>query len=255
LAPRRAGHVRCARLLADAKSVVVFTGAGVSAESGVPTYRSGDDGLWSKKNMLRYANPRGYATHFPKSYAFYAARARFLASVQPNAAHVAIARMERLVPHLTVVTQNIDSLHQRAGSTGVIELHGNLRSARCDNCDRRVGWSRAPIDGLCKKCKGMLRPDVVMFDERLPEAPYEEAMQAARTSDVLMSIGTSNTVTPASDVPNAALAASAWLVVVNPDMTNQSAHPKAIHLKGSAAAIVPAVVSSAWPKLKTERRD
>src|SRR5215510_14874322 len=117
---RAAAHV-----LGGARAVVVFTGAGVSAESGVPTYRSGSDGLWSAQNMERFANPRGYHKHLPESYEWYRARAEGVLAVAPNAAHVTIARLASLVPSLTLVTQNIDSLHQRAGSDGVIEPHGD----------------------------------------------------------------------------------------------------------------------------------
>src|SRR5437773_9493874 len=119
-----------AEVLRGAGSVVVFTGAGISAESGIPTYRSGSDGLWSAANMQKYANPRGYKAHLPDSYEWYRKRAEGTASAEPNAGHRAIAGMAERVPSLTLATQNIDSLHQRAGSRDVIELHGNLREAR-----------------------------------------------------------------------------------------------------------------------------
>lgn len=238
---------RAARLLADARAVVVFTGAGVSAESGVPTYRSGADGLWSAQNMERYANPRGYRANFPESYAWYHARAESLAAVEPNAAHRAIARMSALVPRLTVVTQNIDSLHQRAGSPDVIELHGHLRSARCDGCAQHIEWRTGPAEPRCRACGGMLRPDVVMFEEMLPEDACDAAWAAARTCDVLLSIGTSNQVAPASGMPLVALQSGASVIVVNPDMDGQPWHHRVIQLRGHAGEVIPALVDAAWP--------
>jgi NAD-dependent deacetylase len=237
-----------ARLLAGARAVVVFTGAGVSAESGVPTYRSGADGLWSVQNMARYANPRGYRANLPESYAWYRARAESLAAVQPNAAHHAIARMTSLVPRPTVITQNIDSLHQRAGSRDVIELHGHLRSARCDGCQARFDWTTAPTEPRCPDCSGMLRPDVVMFEEMLPEDACSAAWAAARTADVLLSVGTSNQVAPASDLPLVALQCGASVIIVNPDMNGQPSHGRTVKLAGLAGTVVPDLVERAWPR-------
>jgi len=235
-----------ARILGGARSVVVFTGAGVSAESGVPTYRSGADGLWSAQNMERFANPRGYHKHLPESYEWYRARAEGVLAVRPNAAHVAIAQMATLVPALTLVTQNIDSLHQRAGSRGVIELHGHLRTARCVRCDARVGWREAPTDPRCA-CGGMLRPEVVMFTEMLPEAAYGAAVEAAAVCDVLLSVGTSNQVFPASEIPRIALDAGGWVIIVNPDMDGQPEHERVLQLRGRAGELLPSVVDMAWP--------
>ena len=236
-----------ARRLANARSVVVFTGAGVSAESGVPTYRSGADGLWSAQNMERYANPTGYAKHLPDSYEWYRARAESLAGVEPNPAHLTIAQLARLVPSLTVVTQNIDSLHQRAGSKNVIELHGHLRTARCDDCERRLEWQSAPAEPRCPSCDGMLRPDVVMFEEMLPAAAYSAALEAVADCDLLISVGTSNQVYPAAELPRVALQAGAWVLIVNPDMSGQPLHLRVLPLRGTAGEVLPALVRRAWP--------
>jgi len=224
---------------------VVFTGAGVSAESGVPTYRSGSDGLWSAQNMERFANPRGYHKHLPESYEWYRARAEGVRAVAPNAAHTAIARLSSLVPSLTLVTQNIDSLHQRAGSDGVIELHGHLRTARCARCGSHIEWREAPPDPRCV-CGGMLRPDVVMFTEMLPEAAYQSALEAADGCDVLLSVGTSNQVFPAAEIPRIALDAGAWVIIVNPDMDGQPEHERVLQLQGRAGDLLPRLTELAF---------
>ena len=233
---------RAAALLREAKSVVVFTGAGISAESGVPTYRSGADGLWSRQNMERFANPAGYAANLPDSYEWYKARAQGVSSVEPNAGHRAIVELAQVVPTLTVVTQNIDSLHQRAGSHAVIELHGHLREFRCDSCGHHVVWDGAPDAPSCSECRGMLRPCVVMFYENLPEDALRSAREAAEQADVMISVGTSNQVWPAAELPQVTLAAGGTVVIVNPDMEGQPMHRKVIGIPGSAGAILPELV-------------
>jgi NAD-dependent deacetylase len=233
--------------LRDARSVVVFTGAGVSAESGIPTYRSGADGLWSRQNMERFANPAGYAANLPDSYKWYRARATGVAGAQPNAAHLAIARLGHLLPALTVVTQNIDSLHQRAGSRDVVELHGHLREFRCAACGTHVRWDEAPDAPRCTVCGGMLRPCVVMFHENLPEAAMESAHRAASTCDVLLSVGTSNQVWPAAELPRVALASGAWVIVVNPDLTDQPAHRRVVGIARLAGEALPAIAELVSP--------
>ncbi|MBI4500904.1 MAG: NAD-dependent deacylase [Gemmatimonadetes bacterium] len=239
--------VEAAHVLSTARSVVVFTGAGVSAESGVPTYRSGADGLWSAQNMERFANPRGYRANLPDSYAWYRARAEGVRAVEPNPAHLAIAELAILVPALTLVTQNIDNLHQRAGSKDVIELHGHLRTARCEGCAERVDWLAAPAEPRCSSCGGMLRPEVVMFEELLPEQEVAAAMEAAKACDLLISVGTSNQVFPAAEIPLIALAGGATVVIINPDMEGQPTHARVIQLPGPAGEVLPQLVDLSWP--------
>lgn len=233
-------EIAAARVRA-ATSVVVFTGAGVSAESGIPTYRSGSDGLWSRQNMERFANPAGYAANLPESYEWYRARASGVSAVAPNAAHHAIVRLTGLVPELIVVTQNIDSLHQRAGSRNVIELHGSLRNFRCEDCSHPVAWDEAPETPVCSECAGMLRPGVVMFHENLPEAALMSARDAAAKCDVMLSVGTSNQVWPAAELPGVTLANGGWVVVVNPDLAGQPFHRKVIGIAAAAGEALPAI--------------
>jgi NAD-dependent deacetylase len=233
---------RAVERLREARSVVVFTGAGASAESGVPTYRSGSDGLWSKQNMERFANPTGYKANLPESYEWYLARARGLADVQPNPAHHAIVQLADLVPRLTVVTQNIDSLHQRAGSRDVIELHGHLREFRCEDCARHVAWAAAPDQPVCSSCSGMLRPCVVMFYENLPEDALASARAGAESCDVMISVGTSNQVWPAAELPGVTLDRGGAVVIVNPDLSGQPIHLRTVGIKANAAAALPEIV-------------
>lgn len=209
----------------------------------MPTYRSGADGLWSRQNMERFANPTGYAAHLPESYAWYRARAAGVAAVEPNAGHAAIVQLASIIPSLTVVTQNIDSLHHRAGSLDVIELHGSLRTFRCDACGAGVDSQSAPAAPVCPKCAGMLRPGVVMFHENLPEAALERARDLAQRADVLLSVGTSNQVWPAAELPLLTLRAGGFVVIVNPDLGDQPFGDRVIGIPLAAGEALPAIVA------------
>lgn len=246
---------RAVAVLRQAGSVVVFTGAGVSAESGLATYRSGPDALWSAREFEQYANPTGYRAHLPTSFRWYRDRARAAADAQPNAAHQAAVRLAAVVRSLTVVTQNVDGLHIRAGSRDVIELHGSLREARCDGCGSRVPWGEASDDATCRGCGDVVRPDVVLFGELLDESLLLRARDLAAACDVLISVGTSNLVWPARELPLVALAAGASVIVVNTDLRGQPTGPRVVHLEGSAAAVMSALVSGVDPVRGCERRE
>ncbi|PYP65409.1 MAG: NAD-dependent protein deacylase [Gemmatimonadetes bacterium] len=233
-----------AELLRDARRVVVFTGAGVSAESGVPTFRSAANALWREVDVRNFAYPDGYRRNQPEAWRWYAERAAKAIEVVPNAGHYAIAEIEQHVDAFLLVTQNIDSLHQRAGSKNVLELHGNLRAPRCFDCGARSSWIADPI---CEQCGGLLRPDVVMFEEDLPEGAMERAGAAAEACDVLISVGTSNLVWPATEVPRYAIRGGAQVIIVNPDMEGQPIGRRITYLVGASGEILPEVVSLAWP--------
>jgi len=235
-----------AALLRDAKHVLVFTGAGVSAESGVPTFRSDANALWREVDIRNFAYPDGYRRNQPDAWRWYGQRAAKVREVMPNAAHEAIAEIERRVPEFLLVTQNIDNLHQRAGSKKVLELHGNLREARCFDCDARSPWVADPV---CPACGGLLRPDVVMFEEELPAGAMERAREAAESCDLLLSVGTSNLVWPATEVPRYALRSGADVVIINPDMSAQPTGLRVTYLKGAAGAILPELVRIAYANL------
>jgi NAD-dependent deacetylase len=230
-------------LVGETSSVVVFTGAGVSAESGIPTYRSGGP-QWTAEQFEKYANPRGYHAHLPASYEWYRSRATTVAAAKPNAGHFAIARLAARVPSLVVVTQNVDGLHLRAGSTDVIELHGNLREVRCDACDTRFAWRDAPVEPTCTSCDGMLRPDVVMFEEMLREADLRRARAVAQNADLLISVGTSNVVWPARELPLLAHESGAWVVIVNTDLVGQPRGDRVIHIQGRGGEVLPALLAA-----------
>ena len=238
---------RAAERLRRATSVVVFTGAGVSAESGIPTFRSGANAMWNDADVARYATPRGYRAHAPQAWAWYAARARAAASVKPNPAHFAIADIERRVPEFLLVTQNIDGLHQRAGSANVLELHGNLVRVRCFECGAHSEWPDDVSSAACSRCGGLLRPDVVFFEEDLPDGAMDRALQAAQQCSLLISIGTSNLVWPAAEVPAYAARHGADVLIVNPDMRGQPLRThNVMHLEGRAGEILPELVSLTW---------
>jgi len=233
-----------AAMLRDAERVVIFTGAGVSAESGVPTFRSAANALWNEVDVRNFAYPDGYRRNQPSAWRWYSARAAKAREVEPNPGHYAIARIEQHVDEFLLVTQNIDSLHQRAGSKNVIELHGNLREARCFVCDERSEWIEAPV---CARCGGLLRPDVVMFEEMLPEGALELAGEAAQSCDVLLSVGTSNLVWPATEIPRYAQRHGAQVVIVNPDMESQPWGHHVTQLVGTSGDVLPWLVRLAWP--------
>jgi len=236
--------IATAALLRDARRVVVFTGAGVSAESGVPTFRAAANALWSQVDVQNFAYPDGYRRNQPDAWHWYAARAAKAREVLPNVGHHAIVEMEQHVDELLVVTQNIDNLHQRAGSRNVLELHGNLREARCFDCGGRSAWAAEPV---CAACGGLLRPDVVMFEEMLPEGALERAFEAAGACDLLFSVGTSNLVWPATEVPRYALRGGARVVVVNPEMEGQPWGHHVTQLTGASGQVLPELVRLAWP--------
>lgn len=232
-----------ASYLREAQRVVVFTGAGVSAESGVPTFRSAANALWNEVDVRNFAFPDGYRRNQPNAWRWYAARAAKACEVEPNPGHVAIAEIERHVAEFLLVTQNIDSLHQRAGSKNVIELHGNLREARCFACEARSAWVEDPV---CARCGGLLRPDVVMFEEMLPEGALALASEAAQLCDVLLSVGTSNLVWPATEIPRLAQRHGAQVVIVNPDMEGQPWGHHVTQLVGKSGDVLPELVRLAW---------
>jgi NAD-dependent deacetylase len=229
--------------LQQARSVVAFTGAGISAESGVPTFRS-PDGIWSKFNPEELASMEGFLRNPTLVWEWYAHRKALMREVRPNPGHEALVRLETLVPRVTVITQNIDGLHGRAGSRTVLELHGNIERNYCLSCGRphsseEIGAQEGPPH--CVRCGGMVRPDVVWFGEQLPEEEWEDSVRSSGMADVFFSIGTSAVVYPAASLPLVALQGGAYLVEVNPEPTSLT--PK-VHefLQGASGVVLPAIV-------------
>ncbi len=214
--------------LRQARSVVVLTGAGMSAESGSPTFRDALTGHWAKYRPEELATPEAFAADPKRVWDWYESRRAGIRATAPHAGHRALARLEELLSGLVVITQNVDGFHQQAGSTDVIELHGNILRSVCSTTRREIddSWLErhperpppSPHHG-----EGLARPDVVWFGEALPEAALARALQVAATADVFLSVGTSALVQPAASLPLVALDAGAWVVEVNPESTPLSA--------------------------------
>ena len=213
---------RAAEIIAAANSICVSTGAGMSKESGIDTFR-GEDGLWSRFNVEELATPEAFQRDAVKVWAWYRDRRRNLLTIQPHVGHRLLAEWETRVPTFNVITQNIDGLHHRAGSQNVIELHGRLDVARCTYCDYSVqGLDDLGEDPACPVCAKRLRPGVVWFGEPLPSGAIESAFASAQSCDVFLLIGTSGVVQPAASLGDAAKSLGARVVEINPNTTELS---------------------------------
>jgi NAD-dependent deacetylase len=228
--------------LRDSSRTVVLTGSGISAESGVPTFREAQTGLWERFDPQELATPEAFARDPRLVWDWYAWRRKLVAEARPNPGHLAIAEMQHLVQNLTLVTQNVDGLHQRAGSRDVIELHGNIRRTKCPVEGTTVdNYDESESPPLCPSCGAPLRPDVVWFGEMLPAEAIEAASEAALGADVFLSVGTSSLVYPAAGLPFEAVENGATLVEVNPETTPLT--PRADYtLHGPAGDVLPRLV-------------
>jgi len=215
------------RRLRAARRVVAFTGAGVSQESGLATFRGGREALWQRARPEELATPEAFVRQPRQVWQWYADRHRTAAAAAPNPAHHALVRFAGLFPSFLLVTQNVDGLHQRAGSRDVLELHGTLRAARCHACGRRMemheALRRSPDEPPACACGGLFRPAVVWFGEALPAAVLERAMAAAARADLLLAVGTSASVFPAAGLIELAHRGGAAVIEVNPRPTAFSA--------------------------------
>lgn len=233
------------RLLAGARSVAALTGAGVSAESGLATFR-GSEGLWRRHRPEDLATPEAFARDPRLVWAWYEERRRAAAAARPNPAHEALAALENRFPEFTLITQNVDGLHARAGSRRVLEIHGCLWRTRCCSCgevreDRRVPFPALPPRCVCE---GLLRPDVVWFGEALPFELLSGAFRAVDACDVLIVAGTSGAVQPAGSMGRRALARGAAVIEVNLERTPLSGEAT-VFLEGRAGEILPALARGA----------
>jgi NAD-dependent deacetylase len=237
--------------LRRARHVAVLTGAGVSAESGLPTFRDALTGLWARYRPEDLATPEAFERDPATVWAWYRMRRRAALAAEPNPAHLALVRLESLVPRFTLITQNVDGLHRRAGSREVVELHGDLTRARCSREGTAVERWEEPADGAepprCEGCGAYLRPDVVWFGEALPEQALHRARAAAYDCEVFLSVGTSNVVEPAASLPWLSAAQGAIVAVVNTSMDGQRAGAGIHHLTGPAARVLQELVEGAWP--------
>src|SRR5271157_2202839 len=206
-----------------AKHIAVLTGAGISAESGVPTFR-GEGGLWKQFRAVDLATPEAFSRDPKLVWEFYNWRRELIAPLSPNPGHFALAEIERRVPHLTLITQNIDGLHAKAGSTNIIELHGNLWKVRCTRCGTIAKDGRIPLPKTpaCQSCNSLLRPHVVWFGEMLDPQVLNAAFDAIGRCDLMMVIGTSGTVQPAATMGVQAKRNGAMVAEINLEPTPYS---------------------------------
>lgn len=232
------------RRFADARRVLVLTGAGVSAESGVPTFRGGGNtAVWKGMPFDVISSAEMIERDLSAVWEWFDYRRDFMAAIKPNPAHDEIARWQKRFPEFTLVTQNIDGLHQKAGSRDVIELHGNIWRARCTVCRfSHENSSDAKRPDACLECGNFLRPDVVLFGEMLPVGAFEFAAERASECELCFVIGTSGLVYPAAGLPEIAKAAGAYVVEVNPELTTLSDLCDEV-LTGKAGEVLPELSS------------
>jgi len=236
-----------------AKHIVVFTGAGVSAESGIPTFRDALTGLWGRFDAQDLATPEAFRKDPQLVWGWYEWRRMKVMLSTPNPAHTAIAQWVKFAPKLTVITQNVDDLHERAGSIDVLHLHGSLHSPRCMTCGKLhtlpMDICKEPEGGrrlmppVCLDCGGLVRPGVVWFGEELPVKELQAAFAAAQTCDVLISIGTSGLVQPAARIPTLAKQAGASVIQINPSITGLDKECT-WSLRGAAGEIMPRLLQA-----------
>ncbi len=239
--------------------IAVLTGAGISAESGLQTFREAQHGLWSQYRPEDLATPEAFARDPQLVWDWYAMRRNKVAEATPNAGHFALVEMESKIPDFTLITQNIDGYHRQAGSQNVLELHGNIQKVKCfDGCGTVDEWKEPtqPLsdsehsqraDGVprCEKCGAYLRPDVVWFGEDLPRDALHAALDAAAQCQVFFSIGTSGLVQPAASLAHNARQQGAVLVEINLDPTPLSPHVD-FALHGKSGEILPQLVKEVW---------
>ncbi len=233
--------------LRTSRRIVVLTGAGVSQESGLRTFRDTQTGLWAQYKPNELASPEAFRRDPKLVWDWYAWRREAIKAVRPNPGHYALVEMEKCVPDFTLITQNVDGLHPMAGSRHVLELHGNIQKVRCADCYTFTeDWGDdSESVPRCQVCGGLLRPDVVWFGEALPRDQLEAAVEASRSCEVFFSIGTSGVVQPAASLGFAAHNRGAIVVEINAESTPLT--PKAdFVLQGKSGQILPELVNAVW---------
>ncbi len=236
-------------LLRSARYITVLTGAGVSAESGIPTFREAQTGLWAQYDPQELATPQAFMKNPRLVWEWYAWRRELVSKAKPNAGHFALVEMARRVARLMLITQNVDGLHQLAGSADVIELHGNLHRTKCFREEIVIDeWAdTSEVPPRCPRCGDRLRPDVVWFGEVLPGDALHAASEAATECDVFFSIGTSGLVEPAASLARIAMQHGAKVIEINPVATPLTSMVT-FALQAPSGKVLPALVRAAWPE-------
>lgn len=237
-------------VLRHARNLTVLTGAGISAESGLPTFREKLTGIWARYDPEDLATPQAFRRNPGLVWDWFAEFRQSIERAQPNPAHHALVALERQVPRLNLITQNIDGLHQRAGSRRVIELHGNIARNKCFLENRQVlAWEdTGETPPRCPYCGSYLRPDVVFFGELLPDEAIDQAMDATYQCDLFLSIGTSGLVEPAASLPGWAYSHGARVAIINLDVEPEVGS-SLFKIRGKAGEVLPALVRAAWPEV------
>lgn len=237
--------------LQQAKSIVILTGAGVSAESGVPTFRDAQTGLWAQYDPHELATPEAFKRNPKLVWEWYDWRRSLIANAQPNPGHLALAQLESHFTayelRFTLITQNVDGLHRLAGNEQIIELHGNIHRTKCFEENMVIDeWpDTGAVPPHCPRCNGYLRPDVVWFNETMPRTEWRSAVEATSECEVFFSIGTSAIVQPAASLPYLALERGATVIEINPDETSLT--PQATYsLRGKSGDVLPELFEAVW---------
>ena len=242
----------CAEYLRNAKQIAVLTGAGVSKESGIPTFRDALEGLWAKFDPTQLATRRAFEADPKQVWDFYEYRRELMRPAQPNAGHYALAALQKRFPSLRIITQNIDDLHERAGSTDVIRLHGRISQNKCiANCQgdptlvdvSQLTWDKSSGPPVCPHCGQYVRPDVVWYGEMLPREQLERAANLLQITDVILVVGTSGLVSPSAEMPEIVNDNGGVVIEVNPDYSKITRIAK-LKLEGPSGEMLPQVVTA-----------
>jgi len=233
-----------AELFRKAKRVAALTGAGISTPSGIPDFRSEGTGLWSRDEPMEVASLSTFRTHPERFFEWFRPLAGQIFNAEPNAAHKALVDLESPDREITVITQNIDVLHQKAGSKNVVEMHGSVRTMSCTQCFRKFETKFFIQDFIehgnipkCSNCNGILKPDVILFGEQLPQTAWFDAQRAARQCDLMLVAGSSLEVLPVAGLPMQALDRGAHLIIVNNTPTYLNVRADVVIMKDVAAAL------------------
>lgn len=240
-------YSQAANLISNSRHLVIFTGAGISTPSGIPDFRSQNTGMWQKNDPMEVASATAFFHHPEKFYNWLRPLLQASQNARPNPAHVALAELEKMKISRSVITQNIDGLHQRAGSVNVIELHGSMRTFFCPACRKRDADAMQTIDVIlsggiprCRHCGAILKPDITLYEELLPEQAWADAEYEIQNADVMLIAGSSLEVVPASSLPLAAYRHGCRLIIVNLSPT---------YLDGNAEVTLSIDVAEGIPKI------